>query len=257
MIIHCLYDKLVPVHELRPHPKNHNTHPRDQIERLAKILEYQGFRYPVKVSKLSGYITSGHGRLEAAKANGWTEVPVNFQDYEDETQEYADVQADNAIASWAALDLSRINADLGELGPDFDLDLLGIKDFTLDGSEKEQEENPYTSKIEIPIYEPKGEKPKVAELVDDAKTKTLIERINKAEGLPSDLKNFLLKAAERHLVFNYEKVAEYYAWLRTEANPAAELFEESALVIIDFDKAIENGFVKLTTDLATQYGVPQ
>lgn len=137
MLIRCLYDKLVPTSELKPHPKNRNSHPEDQIKRLAKILEYQGFRYPIKVSKLSGYITSGHGRLEAAKLNGWTEVPVNLQDYEDETQEYADLQADNAIASWAELDFSGINADLGDLGPDFDIDLLGIKNFEIDVADKE------------------------------------------------------------------------------------------------------------------------
>src|ERR1035437_2514888 len=51
-------------------------------------------------------------------------------------QEYADVQADNAIASWAELDLSGINADIADLGPDFDIDVLGLKDFTLDVAEK-------------------------------------------------------------------------------------------------------------------------
>jgi hypothetical protein len=129
--VHCLYDALEPVTTLKPHPKNRNRHPQEQIERLAKVLAYQGFRYPVKVSKRSGFITSGHGRLEAAKLNGWTTVPVNFQDYDSDEQEYADVQADNAIASWSELDLSGINADLGDLGPDFDLDLLGIERFSL------------------------------------------------------------------------------------------------------------------------------
>lgn len=137
MIIHCLYDKLVPIGDLRPHPKNRNKHPKEQVERLAKILDYQGIRYPAKVSNLSGCITSGHGRIEAAKLNGWTEFPVNFQDYDDEAQEYADVQADNAIASWAELDFSRINADVGDLGPDFDIDLLGIKNFEIDVADKE------------------------------------------------------------------------------------------------------------------------
>lgn len=136
MIVHCLYDKLVSTSELAPHPKNRNKHPDEQIERLAKVLKYQGWRYPVKVSKLSGFITSGHGRLLAARLNGWKEVPVNFQDYEDEAQEYADVQADNAIASWAELDLAGINSDIGDLGPDFDIDLLGIEDFTLEIAEK-------------------------------------------------------------------------------------------------------------------------
>jgi DNA modification methylase len=81
-------------------------------------------------------VTSGHGRIEAARLNGWNDVPVNFQDYESEEQEYADVQADNAIASWAELDLAGINSDLGELGPDFDLDLLGIRNFVLEPVEK-------------------------------------------------------------------------------------------------------------------------
>jgi DNA modification methylase len=136
MKIHCLYDQMMPLHELEPHPKNRNKHPKDQIERLAKILQYQGFRYPIKISSLSGKITSGHGRLEAAKLLGMAQVPVVMQDYDDEVQEYADVQADNAIAAWAELDLSGINVDIGELGP-FDLDMLGLKDFRVDVAEKD------------------------------------------------------------------------------------------------------------------------
>ncbi len=130
MKVHCLFDKMVSVHELKPHPKNMNKHPQEQIERLAKILEYQGFRYPIKVSKQSGFITSGHGRLEAAKLLKATHVPVNYQGYVDEAQEYADIVADNAIASWSDLDLAAINHELLSL-PDFDLDLLGIEDFKI------------------------------------------------------------------------------------------------------------------------------
>jgi DNA modification methylase len=127
---------MMPVTECKPHPKNRNKHPDDQLKRLASILNYQGWRYPVKVSKRSGYVTSGHGRIEAAKINNWPQVPVNLQDYDDDEMEYADVQSDNAIASWAELDLAGINADIGDLGPDFDLDLLGIKDFELEPADK-------------------------------------------------------------------------------------------------------------------------
>jgi DNA modification methylase len=136
VIIHCPHDAQVKVDDLKPHPKNRNKHSKEQIKRLAKILDYQGWRYPIKVSNLSGYITSGHGRLEAAKHLGWKEVPVSYQDYLDEAQEYADVQSDNSIASWAELDLAGINSDLTDLGPDFDIDLLGIKDFVLELAEK-------------------------------------------------------------------------------------------------------------------------
>ncbi len=131
----CTFDKLVHIKELKPHPKNRNKHPKDQIDRLAKILEYQGWRYPIKVSNQSGFITSGHGRILAAKQLKWKEVPVNFQDYENEAQEYADVQADNAIASWSELDMSAINGDICDIGPDFDIDLLGIQGFVVEPAE--------------------------------------------------------------------------------------------------------------------------
>jgi site-specific DNA-methyltransferase (adenine-specific) len=127
--------KLVAISDLRLNPNNRNKHPEDQIKRLAKILKENGWRYPVKVSNLSGVVSSGHGRIEAAKINGWTHVPVQRQDYASQEAEYADAISDNAIASWAELDLSGINSDIGELGPDFDIDLLGIKDFVLEPAE--------------------------------------------------------------------------------------------------------------------------
>ncbi len=39
------------------------------------------------------------------------------------------------MAAWAELDLAGINADIVDLGPDFDIDLLGIKNFCIDMSE--------------------------------------------------------------------------------------------------------------------------
>src|ERR1017187_7447419 len=135
--IHCAFDKMVSIGELKPHPKNRNKHPSEQIDRLAEILTYQGIRSPIKVSKRSGFITAGHGRLLAMKNLKLKEVPVNYQDYDSDEQEYADVQSDNAIALWSDLDLTGINADLAELGPDFDIDLLGIKNFVMDMSDKE------------------------------------------------------------------------------------------------------------------------
>ena len=58
-----------------------------------------------------------------------------YQDFESDEVEYAFIQSDNAIASWSELDLAGINVDLADLGPDFDIDLLGIKDFKLDLNE--------------------------------------------------------------------------------------------------------------------------
>lgn len=139
MQVHCKFDVMTPIAELKPHPKNRNKHPDDQIDRLAKILAYQGVRAPIVVSEQTGFIVKGHGTLLAIKANRWTSAPVVFQSFADDEQEYAFVQSDNAIASWAQLDLSGINIDLGDLGPDFDIDLLGIKNFTIEVAEEEDD----------------------------------------------------------------------------------------------------------------------
>lgn len=245
MIVHCKYDSLVKCHSLQPHPKNRNKHPNDQIERLSKILKYQGVRAPIVVSKRSNKIVKGHGTLQAIKKNGWDEAPVVYQEFEDDDQEWLFVQSDNAIASWAELDLQGINADLPELGP-FDLDLIGIKNFHENASDKNPLDDIYTKKIEIPVYTPKNKKPALKELVNGEKTAQLEAKIEKTV-LDEPLKKFLLLAAQRHLVFDYEKIAEFYCHCEPEIQ---ELFEQSALVIIDFNKAIENGFVQLTEKLA-------
>lgn len=140
MKIHCKYDELVPLKKLVPNPRNPNQHSDEQIERLAKILEYQGVRRAVRVSKLSGLMTVGHGQLMAFKKLGWKEMPVDYQEYEDETQEYADLVADNSLNAWSELDLASINTAIGDLGP-FDVDLLGIEGFTVDVADKYGDED--------------------------------------------------------------------------------------------------------------------
>lgn len=135
--IMCLYDALINPIELKDNPKNRNKHGQDQIERLADIYKYQGIRHPIIVSRLSGFIVAGHGRKLAAIRAGVAEMPVVFQEFESAEQEYAFIQSDNAIALWADLDLSGINADLEFLGPDFDINMIGLKNFTLDMSDKE------------------------------------------------------------------------------------------------------------------------
>lgn len=130
------YTELLPLSKLKKSKHQRNKHPKEQIERLAKIMEAHGIRHPIHISKLSGEVCFGHGRWEAAKLNKYTEYPVVYQEFANEDEEYACVQSDNAIAHWAELDLSSINNDLQNLGPDFDIDLLGIKDFVLEPAEK-------------------------------------------------------------------------------------------------------------------------
>lgn len=128
--------ELVPLDDVVLNPKNRNVHTDAQIDRLAKIITYQGFREPGIISNRSGFLVAGEGRYLALKKLGATHMPCTRQDFTDEDQEYAFGISTNAIAAWAELDLSAINVDLAQLdGMNFDLDLLGIKDFTVDPSE--------------------------------------------------------------------------------------------------------------------------
>lgn len=120
----CAYDEIVDVDKLVPNPKNNNKHPQNQIERLAKIIKFQGQRSPVVVSNRSGFIVKGHGRLEAIKSLGWKKIAVDYQDYESEAQEYADMIADNQIATWAEFDTQMVLYEIPNL--DIDTDMLGM-----------------------------------------------------------------------------------------------------------------------------------
>lgn len=121
---------------VKPHPKNPNKHTNEQIERLSKLIQYQGWRHPIIVSNRSGFVVSGHGRLDAAQLLQLQTVPVSYQDFLSDEQEYAFLVSDNAIASWAELDLSSINAAIPDLGPDFEVDLLGMKIFEIEVADK-------------------------------------------------------------------------------------------------------------------------
>lgn len=141
--------KLTPIKDLKLNKKNRNKHPQEQIDQLAKVIKYQGFRQPLVVSTRTGTLVAGHGRLEVAKMLGMEKVPVSFQDFADEAQEWAYGISDNAIQQQSILDFQGINMDLPDFGPDFDLDLLGIKDFKLDVAENDPAGSPDAARAKL------------------------------------------------------------------------------------------------------------
>jgi len=127
LTIHCAYDALVKVSDLRTHPKNPNQHPREQIDLLAKVMQSNGIRQAICVSKLSGFITRGHGRLLAARKLKLKEYPVDFQDYKSEKEEIADLVADNKIQDYSYLDIEKVSDLLGDFdSKSFDVGNLGF-----------------------------------------------------------------------------------------------------------------------------------
>jgi DNA modification methylase len=103
--------QMVAVGKIIPHPKNPNFHSENQIVKLSEIIQYQGFRTPLVVSNKSGFLNQGHGRLEAAKRLGMATVPVIFEDFDNDAQEYASLVSDNEIARAAKLDIESIKID--------------------------------------------------------------------------------------------------------------------------------------------------
>ena len=146
--------EIVSVDSLIPHEKNMHNHEDSQIERLVKLIEYQGMRNPIIVQAGTNKIVAGHGRLMAMKKMGVKECPVIYQEFDSEAQLYAYMVSDNAIGkdTWATLDLSKINSEMLDLGSDFDIDLMGIKEFSIEPIEKKEEkeiEIKFEYKIEV------------------------------------------------------------------------------------------------------------
>ena len=127
--VFCRFTEMRPTVTLVEHPQNPNTHPQNQLERLAEVIRGNGWRQPITVSDRSGYITKGHGRYQAAKLAGFHEVPVEVQHYDNEAAELADMLADNRIAELAEIDNEALNAAITQLQTE-DPDALPLAGFT-------------------------------------------------------------------------------------------------------------------------------
>lgn len=247
---------LVKLDTLTPYARNSRTHTDAQVAQIAASIDEFGLVGGIVVR--DGTIAKGHGTLLAvrklyggggriypppgrkagAKPYPDGTVPVLRADGWSEAQFRAYVIADNQLALGAGWDEELLKGELTDLRADgFDLTVTGFSDEDLREME-EAASKEYTRKIEAPTYKVTGPKPDIRELMS-RETTTRFEAAIRAANIPEDEKEFLLAAAQRHTVFNFEKVAEYYA----QSSPAVqELMEQQALVIIDVGRAIENGY---------------
>jgi DNA modification methylase len=123
-----------PVSDLRPYARNARTHSHEQIEQLAASIREFGFTNPV-LATADGMIVAGHGRIEAAKLAGVSEVPTlvvgaNWTP----AQLRAYVLADNQLALNAGWDRDTLREELAELQEAmFDISIIGFDALTIDG----------------------------------------------------------------------------------------------------------------------------
>lgn len=224
-------------------PYENNPRINEQaVDKVANSIEQFGFKNPIIIDK-DNIVVAGHTRLLASQRLGLHEVPtIRVEDLsEDQIRAYR--IADNKVSEYSEWDYTLLENELNEI-LSIDMSQFGFDELEKEITE-ETEESLYTMKIETPVYEITGEEPSLEELVDHSKTDQLITAINAAD-IPDDVREFLIRASYRHLKFNYSNIAEYYAHAPKEIQ---ELMEDSALVIIDFKKAIELGYVKVSEQI--------
>lgn len=258
--------------DLAPNERNPRTITPEKLQTLRESLRFYGDLGGIILNRTSGHLLGGHQRIKAFSEDGEAKVVIltrlktpdavgtvaygyvqtngtryGYREVEwDATKEKGAMLAANKFAGEFVLE--QVKELVEELqAENFDITMTGFDESEILAIMQEGEQNnPYTPKIEAPIYTPTLEKkPEVKELVDSTKRDALAKRIAACKAEPK-VKQFLLEAANRHLVFDYALIAEYYA--RSDKDVQA-LFEESALVIIDFKKALENGFVRMTKEL--------
>lgn len=114
------------VASLIPFARNSRTHSESQVAQIAGSIREFGFTNPILIDEQDGII-AGHGRLQAARTLGLTDVPCIVLSGLTEAQKRAYVIADNKLALNGGWDDELLALELGELhAADFDMALLGF-----------------------------------------------------------------------------------------------------------------------------------
>ncbi len=120
----------IKIGKIKPYDKNAKLHPKDQIKKVANSIKEFGFNQPLVIDKDYNLVV-GHGRLEAAKMLGLTEIPVFVAENLTKEQINAYRLADNKLneSDWdmelvieELHNLDNMNFDISLTG--FDIDLL-------------------------------------------------------------------------------------------------------------------------------------
>jgi hypothetical protein len=256
--------RMVPASDLRPNPKNWRTHPKAQQDALRGVLAEVGLADACLARELpdgSLMLIDGHLRAETL---GDGDVPVLVLDVNeaeaDKILATLDPLAAMADSDAAKLDELLRNVDTGSEALQQMMaataaqaglyeSLSDANEEGSDGSDDESDANPYTDKVEVPPYAKIGDKPALSQCYDETYCVKLLKAIDASE-FPESEKHFLRAAAYRHVVFNFQEIANYYAHSDADVQ---QMMEDSALVIVDLNAAIKNGWTRLGQALDAAY----
>ena len=122
----------VSIEKLVPYARNARTHSKEQIAQLRASLREFGFVSPAVID--ADYnILVGHGRVQAAREEGYQTVPCVFAEDLTEAQKRAYILADNQLALNAGWDEEMLSVELADLQENaFDLSVLGFAENDLE-----------------------------------------------------------------------------------------------------------------------------
>ena len=247
----------VSVEKIKPYANNPRIN-KKAVEKVMKSIQAYGFKVPCVLDKNYLLIT-GHTRWEAAKRLKMKRIPCIIASDLNKAKADAFRIADNKVAEYSTWDMTKLkeelskiqleDIDFGDMGfdNDFSIEKFGLLDMPegSDGDEYVTKAEKYSTKTNIPQYEIQGLNIKLSDCIDKQKYLELLKEIENST-VSDAQKKFLKLAATRHIRFIYKNIAEYYASTNSEMQ---RLMEHSALVIIDIDDAIRNGYARLTKEV--------
>lgn len=153
----------VPIEKLVPYARNARSHSKEQIAQLRASLREFGFVSPAVIDS-NFNILVGHGRIQAAREEGYKTVPCVFAENLTEAQKKAYILADNQLALNAGWDEDMLSIELSDLKNDlFDLSLLGFEESDLekylnpDDEDAEQDDFDVDAELAKPCFSKAGD----------------------------------------------------------------------------------------------------
>ena len=164
--MHLPNDELCPIDRLVPYANNARTHSKKQLRQIAASIKRFGFTNPVLIAD-DNTIIAGHGRVEAARSIGMSEVPVRRLSHLSPDEVRAYILADNKLAENAGWDRDLLAIEMqGLIDLDFDIELLGFSTTEIDLTIAGEVKSPDQADPVLDAVEQKKEGPAVARAGD-------------------------------------------------------------------------------------------
>ena len=192
----CL-EQSCAIEDLAPYANNARTHSKKQVRQIADSIRRFGFCNPVLIAD-DNTIIAGHGRVEAAKLIGMTEVPVRRLSHLSKDEVRAYILADNKLAQNAGWDRELLAIEVqGLIDLDFDVEGLGFSTVEIDLTIGDKQSAGSVADSILDRVEPVAQGPAVTRagelwllgphrlLCGDARSKSDVARL--CEGMPATL----------------------------------------------------------------------